>query len=146
MIVTSSFFNFYDLSDRGSIEFLNYSPLNLWYPYFTDRGQFDLNSRFAAKRSRNPPVSRQPSRRTIMGIRMRLHEGEPIGQALRRFKKLVELHKKRGKRHKPTPWWYEPHFVRNTEIRRRKEFMKWVKSRDATFLAERGGKQPSPYV
>jgi ribosomal protein S21 len=60
---------------------------------------------------------------------MRLHDGEPIAHALRRFKKLVEQHKRRGKPHKPTPWWYEPHFVRNTEIRRAKEYRKWWKSR-----------------
>lgn len=77
----------------------------------------------------------------MMGIRMRLHDGEPIGQALRRFKKLVELHKKRGKRNKPSPWWYKsPYFIRNTEIRRYKEFKKRHKSRLATLAAKHAGK------
>ena len=80
-----------------------------------------------------------------MGIRMRLHDGEPIGQALRRFKKLLhqlreaDLHAK-PYRHKPW-WWKAPYFVRNTEIRRYKELRKLRKAQAATLAAKRAGEQ-----
>jgi ribosomal protein S21 len=77
----------------------------------------------------------------MMGIRIRLHDGEPIGQALRRFKKLVRQHKPFGDPHNPTYWWYAPpFFIRNTEIRRYKEFKKRYKSRLATLAAKHAGK------
>jgi small subunit ribosomal protein S21 len=79
---------------------------------------------------------RQPLRRLIMGVRMRLHDGEPIGQALRRFKKLLERSglvwemRRRG------------HFIDQTQIRRAKQFQKKFKARRATLLAQRAGEQP----
>jgi ribosomal protein S21 len=77
---------------------------------------------------------------------MRLHDGEPIGQALRRFKKLVQRNRQ-GKQWKPHQWLFRtPYFVRNTEIRRAKEFRKWYKSRRATLQARSEGKQPPPSV
>lgn len=79
-----------------------------------------------------------------MGIRVRLHDGEPIGPALRRFKKLLSQHR-RLKWYKPHSWWFaEPHFVRDTDLRRAKKHNKWVKSRRATEADRREGKQPPP--
>jgi ribosomal protein S21 len=80
-----------------------------------------------------------------MGIRMRLHDGEPIGKALRRFKKLVEQLRAagfHGKRHKPKPWLREsPYFVRNNDIRRYKDHRKLRKAQAATLAAKRAGEQ-----
>lgn len=36
-----------------------------------------------------PPASRQPSRRRRMGVWIEVEEGEPIADALRRFRKLI---------------------------------------------------------
>lgn len=75
------------------------------------------------------------TRRHTMVIRMRLHDGEPIGQALRRFNKLLmrQNHfwdsRRRGR------------FVCATQLRRRKKFQKRFKARQATLDAQRGGVQ-----
>jgi hypothetical protein len=73
---------------------------------------------------------------------MRLRDGEPIGQALRRFKKLVERNRDRRKWRKPhdtrSGW---PYFVSKADIRRYKEHCKWVKSRAASVAAKRTGEQ-----
>ena len=73
---------------------------------------------------------------------MRLHDQEPIGQALRRFKKLLERNRDRRK------WWKThtsrnraPYFVPKTEIRRYKAYCKWLKSRAAAVAAKKPGKQ-----
>jgi small subunit ribosomal protein S21 len=71
-----------------------------------------------------------------MGIRMRLHDGEPIALALRRFKKLLAR----------ASWAWElrrrGHFVEPTQFRRAKRFQKRFKARKATLLAQRAGEQP----
>ncbi len=71
-----------------------------------------------------------------MGVRMRLHDGEPIGQALRRFKRLLA---QRGQ-----VWEHRWHvaFVPATQVRRAKKFQKRFKSRRATLLAQEAGEQP----
>jgi len=53
-----------------------------------------------------------------MGLRMRVHDREPIGAALRRFKKLVERSgiKREVRAHE--------HYVKPCEARRRKEAQK----------------------
>jgi small subunit ribosomal protein S21 len=71
-----------------------------------------------------------------MGIRMRLHDGEPIGQALRRFKKLLARHGQIWEQR------WHVHFVPATQIRRAKQFQKRFKARRATLLAQRAGEQP----
>ena len=71
-----------------------------------------------------------------MGVRMRLYDGETIGQALRRFKKLLASHGQ--------VWelrWHV-HFVPATPIRRKKKFQKRFKARKATLLAQKAGEQP----
>jgi ribosomal protein S21 len=65
---------------------------------------------------------------------MRLHDGEPIGQALRRFKKLVASQVWEQRWH--------VHFVPVTQIRRAKQFQKRFKARRATLLAQKAGEQP----
>ena len=72
----------------------------------------------------------------MMGIRMRLHDGEAIGQALRRFKKLLALH--------GTDWERRWHvaFVAETQIRRAKRFQKRFRARQATLFAQKAGEQP----
>jgi hypothetical protein len=68
---------------------------------------------------------------------MRLHDGEPIGQAIRRFKKLLQQLRPFGKPYKATAWWCAPpHFVRNTEIRRYKAWRKKYKARRAAMLTK----------
>ena len=78
-----------------------------------------------------------------MGIRMRLRDGEPIGQALRRFKKLIEKTRDRRKWRKPNDsrngW---PYFVSKGDIRRYKEHCKRAKIR-AALAAKKAGKRPS---
>ena len=70
-----------------------------------------------------------------MGVKIVLAEREPIGLALRRFRKLLERNN--------IPWetrrkrW----FITATQIRRSKAFRKWYKSLQATLQAKREGKQ-----
>jgi len=63
-----------------------------------------------------------------MALRMKVHDREPIGLALRRFKKLLErsgiTHEMRIRRH----------FVPRTQLRRQKEYRKWQKARWETRL------------
>jgi len=71
-----------------------------------------------------------------MGVRIVLADKEPIGAALRRFKKLLERSgltydlRRRAAFHKPT------------QERRSKVFKKRFKARKATLLAQMGGEQP----
>lgn len=69
---------------------------------------------------------------------MRVHDGEPIGQALRRFKKL--LMQRSG------VWWSmhsrPKRFVSATQYRRKKRFKKRFKARLATLTAQQAGEQP----
>ena len=79
-----------------------------------------------------------------MGLRMRLHDGEPIVPALRRFKKLVEREYLRRKPYEPSSWPPERrYFVRNTEKRRYKAWKKWYVSQKAALLARYEGIQPA---
>ena len=76
-----------------------------------------------------------------MGVRMRVHDGEPIGKALRRFKKLLQV--------SGVSWamYAKPsHFVPGTQYRRRKRFRKRFKARQATLFAQMAGEQPSPSI
>ena len=67
----------------------------------------------------------------MMGIRMRLHDGEPLGLALRRFKKLVaRTGLARDLREHQT--YAEPSLLRRT-----KKFQKRLKARRATLAEER---------
>jgi ribosomal protein S21 len=71
-----------------------------------------------------------------MAVRMRLHDGEPIGQALRRFKKLLASHGQYWEQR------WHVHFVPAGQIRRYKKFQKRFKARRATLLAQKAGEQP----
>lgn len=69
---------------------------------------------------------------------MRVHEREPIGAALRRFKKLLE---QRGVwreiRTRSDPWYIPP-----TQVRRKKKFRKRLQARQETLDAQAAGEQP----
>jgi len=71
-----------------------------------------------------------------MGVRIVLAEGEPISQALRRFRKLLERHR--------ASWemWRRQNFIKPTQTRRAKRFKKKFKARLATRLAKKAGEQP----
>lgn len=65
-----------------------------------------------------------------MALRMRVQEREPIGLALRRFKKLLErsgVQKEMRKRQ---------HYEKPCEVRRRAELRRQSAIRKARFLAE----------
>ena len=72
-----------------------------------------------------------------MGVRVRVHESESIGQALRRFKLLL---------HKSGVFWEmyaRPNcFVPATQYRRRKRFTKRFKARKTTLYAQMSGEEP----
>ena len=63
-------------------------------------------------------------------------EGEPVGLALRRFKKLLE---RQGVAWEVRRRMY---FAAPTQARRAKRFQKRFKARKATLLAQRAGEQP----
>jgi ribosomal protein S21 len=68
---------------------------------------------------------------------MRVHDGEPIGLALRRFKKLLI---KQG-----VHWAIHTRPIAHipaTKFRRKKRFQKRFKARKATLLAQQTGEQP----
>ncbi len=71
-----------------------------------------------------------------MAARIRLHDGELIGQALRRFKKLLARHGHIGEQRRHF------HFVPATQLRRAKRFQKRFQARRATLLAQQAGEQP----
>jgi ribosomal protein S21 len=69
---------------------------------------------------------------------MRVHDGEPIGQAVRRFKRLLI---QRG------VWWYirvqaNPQYIPPSQFRRKKRFQKRLKARRETLEAQEAGEQP----
>jgi ribosomal protein S21 len=70
-----------------------------------------------------------------MGIRIVVGEPEPIGLALKRFKRLLE---RQG-----VTWEIRRrvHFTDPSQARRAKRFQKRFKSRRATLLAQRAGEQ-----
>jgi ribosomal protein S21 len=72
-----------------------------------------------------------------MGVRVALAENEPIGSALKRFKKMLEcegVNRDLARRRS---------FIKRTQTRRAKEFQKKFKARKATLLAKMAGEQPS---
>jgi small subunit ribosomal protein S21 len=71
-----------------------------------------------------------------MRVRIVLAEGESIGQAFRRFRKLLE---RQG-----VAWDMRrrKYFVKPAQTRRAKRFRKRFKARLATLLAKRAGEQP----
>lgn len=74
----------------------------------------------------------------MMGVRMRVHDREPIGAALRRFDKL--LHQRSG-----VAWHFmfrPTRFVPATQYKRKKRFNKRFKARMATLQAQQAGVQP----
>lgn len=72
-----------------------------------------------------------------MSLRLRVHDGEPIGQALRRFKKLILQHGAFWERYHRA-WRFAP----GTQLRRKKRFTKRFKARLATLQAQKAGEQP----
>jgi ribosomal protein S21 len=79
-----------------------------------------------------------------MGVRIVVAVNEPIGLALKRFKRLLKQHgvswemRKRGFLIQPDGCRFEA-----TAARRAKEFRKRFKSREETLLAKLAGKQPT---
>jgi ribosomal protein S21 len=75
-----------------------------------------------------------------MGVRIVLAEGESIGQALRKLRKLLERHGvswEVGRRR---------YFVKPTQTRRAKRFGKRFKARRATLWAKKAGVQPASSI
>jgi ribosomal protein S21 len=66
---------------------------------------------------------------------MRVRDREPIRLALKRFKKLLKENGIRWSRH-GCRW-----FVKPSQLRRHKRFLKELKARQQTFLAKRAGLQ-----
>ena len=66
-----------------------------------------------------------------MGVRIEVREGEPIADALRRFRKLVYRHGPPGRRPK---WQKKPltYYLKPSTLRRRKELL----ARNETFRGE----------
>jgi hypothetical protein len=77
----------------------------------------------------------------MMGVRIVLAEGEPIGLALRRFRKLLEWHRASWKWHKPVGWRGLNYYVKPSKVRGVKRFLKKVKTRAATRRAKLAGEQ-----
>jgi small subunit ribosomal protein S21 len=71
-----------------------------------------------------------------MGVRLRVHDREPIGQALRRFRKLLAREGLTWDRRRHI------HFLDPTQLRRARRFRKRFKARKATLEAQRAGQQP----
>jgi ribosomal protein S21 len=67
-----------------------------------------------------------------MGLKMRLWDREPIGLALRRFRKLLQIN---GLLAKSRP----RHFVNASQLRRTKRYWKSVMARHETYRAKRAG-------
>lgn len=80
-----------------------------------------------------------------MGVRMRLHDGEPIAQALKRFNKLVEDHQRRHKRHKLIPWRFlrYPCYIKPSTLRSYKKRVKLLKAQLEEYRRKR---RPAPVV
>jgi len=70
-----------------------------------------------------------------MGVKIVLADREPIGLALRRFRKLLEWS---GTNHEMRCSLY---FDEPTQVRQRKEIRRRLKTREATYLAKRAGEQ-----
>jgi ribosomal protein S21 len=71
---------------------------------------------------------------------MQVREREQIGQALKRFKRLLENHRKVEKWYRKPKWWGV--YFKPSEIRRaRKNSLKRLKARAETKRAKQAGKQ-----
>jgi small subunit ribosomal protein S21 len=72
-----------------------------------------------------------------MGIRIDLVDKEPIGLALRRFKKLLQRN--------GAVWELRrrAYFIPASQLRRAKWFKKKFKARNATLVAQMAGQQPT---
>jgi ribosomal protein S21 len=70
-----------------------------------------------------------------MGIRIVVGDREPIGLALRRLKRLLQVN------NLPRELLQRAHCVDATETRRAKRFKKRFKAREATLLAQMAGEQ-----
>lgn len=68
---------------------------------------------------------------------MRVLDREPIGQAIRRFKKLLVRSGMAWELRRAKKYFIDP-----TQIRRNKRFQKRFKARKATLLAKQAGEQP----
>jgi ribosomal protein S21 len=73
----------------------------------------------------------------MMGVRIVVGEGEPIGLAIKRFKKKLEINGVRGEVNRHLS------FRDRTGTRRAKQFKKRFKARKATLIAKQHGLQPS---
>jgi small subunit ribosomal protein S21 len=71
-----------------------------------------------------------------MGVRIVVGEREPIGLALRRFKKLLERQGVLWEMRR------RAYFADPSQARRAKRFRKRFKARKETLLAQRAGEQP----
>jgi hypothetical protein len=71
-----------------------------------------------------------------MGVRLRVHDREPIAQALGRFNRLVDDHQRRHKRHKLIPWRLlrYPCYIKPSELRSYKKRVKRLKARLEEYL------------
>ncbi len=72
-----------------------------------------------------------------MGVRIVLADKEPIGLALRRFKKLLERNGATRELRR------RAYFTSATQVRRARRFTKRFKARNATLLAQMAGEQPA---
>jgi small subunit ribosomal protein S21 len=70
-----------------------------------------------------------------MGVRIRVGEREPVGLALKRLRKALE---RQGIAREMRQSRY---FIKPTELRRRKKFLKLLKSQQATRQEKGSGKQ-----
>lgn len=75
-----------------------------------------------------------------MGVRITVGEQEPIQEALKRFRKLLEHHRASWKWHKPVGWRGLNYYVKPSKIRGVKRFMRKVKARSAAGRAGFTGK------
>lgn len=76
-----------------------------------------------------------------MSVRIVVYENESIGAALRRFRKLMERHRASWKWHKQVAHLGQFYFVKPSQIRGVKRYMKKVKARQETRRAKHEGKQ-----
>jgi hypothetical protein len=76
-----------------------------------------------------------------MGVKIVLAEREPIGLALKRFRKALERHPHSWKPHKAWLWRNNPVFVPQTQIRRAKRFRRKFKARLGLFKEMLAGKR-----
>jgi ribosomal protein S21 len=75
-----------------------------------------------------------------MGVKVHVAYREPIGQALRRFKRWVEYHRRFEKLSRRGPWWDGVSvYVKPGEARRWKKIVKRLEARSATARAKRAG-------